>query len=94
MKTGVRVFLNSAIFGVAIALVYWFCSRDPGGTILLAFMGAAMCFAAGFVFFAERNARLSGDQKKPDARSVRDDLECLRPIRFGRWPPPWASSSF
>lgn len=65
MNVGLRLLLSSAAFGVCIAIVYWFSSYDSTGTTLLGMMAAALVFAAGYIRFAEREARLVGD--KPGA---------------------------
>ena len=62
MTTGRGLFVSSAIFGIAIAAAYWFSAHNPDGTILLGMMGAALVFAAGYMFVAEREARLIGDR--------------------------------
>lgn len=63
MKAGRSVFINSAVFGIVISVVYWFSSHHPGGTLLLGFMASAMIFAAGFMFVAQREANLASDKK-------------------------------
>lgn len=74
MTIGRRLFVSSAVFGIVIAIVYWFSSHDPDGTFLLGFMAAALTFAAGYMFFAEREANLIGDRAdatNADAKSER-----------------------
>lgn len=61
MKTGVGLFVSSALFGIAIATAYWFSSHHPGGTILLGLMAAALAFATVWSMAAEREADLDGD---------------------------------
>jgi len=62
MNTGRGLFISSAIFGISIAAAYWFSTHELDGTILLGMMGAALLFAAGYMFAAERAARLVGDR--------------------------------
>jgi hypothetical protein len=62
MTIGRRLFVSSAIFGIAIAVAYWFSAHNPDGAILLGMMAVALVFAAGFMFLAEREARLVGDR--------------------------------
>jgi len=62
MINGRRLFVSSAVFGIVIAVVYWFSTHNPDGTILLGLMATALVFAAGFMFFAEREACLVGDR--------------------------------
>jgi Cytochrome c oxidase subunit IV len=74
MKSGIVLFISSAIFGVSIAAVYWLSSRDPAGTVLLAVMAAALVFGACYMLLAERHADLSGDRPEAspgDERGVR-----------------------
>lgn len=61
MKTGIGLFVSSALFGIAIAAAYWFSSHHYGGTILLALMAAALAFATIWATAAEREADLDGD---------------------------------
>ncbi|HEY1656682.1 MAG TPA: cytochrome c oxidase subunit 4 [Candidatus Tumulicola sp.] len=61
MKTGIGLFVSSALFGAAIATAYWFSSHHWGGTILLALMGTGLAFATIWAVLAEREARLDGD---------------------------------
>ena len=63
MKVGRSLFISSAAFGVAIAIVYWFNSHNPDGVFLLGTMGVALLFATLYMFFAEREAHLIGDRK-------------------------------
>ena len=65
MKTGLLLFISSAIFAGTIALVYWLVAHEPAGTTLLAFMCAALIVIALYMIFAERDADLYAD--KPDA---------------------------
>lgn len=62
MTIGRRLFVSSAVFGVVIAVVYWYSSHNPDGTFLLGFMATALIFAALYMFFAEREANLIGDR--------------------------------
>ena len=62
MTIGRRLFVSSAIFGIAIAVAYWFSAHNPDGAILLGLMAVALVFAAGYMFVAERDARLIGDR--------------------------------
>jgi hypothetical protein len=41
VRTATKVFVLSGVFGVGVAIVYWFVSSEPAGTILLASMGIA-----------------------------------------------------
>jgi hypothetical protein len=63
MTVGRALFISGAAFASVIAIAYWISSRHPGGSILLGFMAAAMIFAAGFMFFAQREANLPADLK-------------------------------
>ncbi|MDQ2872752.1 MAG: cytochrome c oxidase subunit 4 [Candidatus Eremiobacteraeota bacterium] len=61
MRTFVGLFLSSAAFGIITAVIYWFCSYDLTGTVLLGLMATALVFAAGYALLAEREAHLDGD---------------------------------
>ena len=61
MKTFVGLLLSSATFAASIAVVYWFSSHEPAGTLLLGLMMLALAFAAGYAILAERGAHLAGD---------------------------------
>jgi len=63
MKTFVALFLSSAAFGVAIAVVYNITSHELAGTFLLGIMASALVFAASYAILAERDADLDGDRK-------------------------------
>ncbi len=65
MKVGVRLFISSGVFAVAIAVAYWLVAHEITGTFLLAFMAFAMSVIAGYIIVAEREADLWGDH--PDA---------------------------
>lgn len=70
MKTGVRLFVSSGVFGVVISGVYWIVAREPAGTALLGIMAMALFFIAGWAVIAERDAHLEGDQADMDPREV------------------------
>jgi hypothetical protein len=63
MKTGLMLFVSSAIFTATIAIVYWLIAHDPAGTMLLGFMAAALTVVALYMIFAERDADLYADKK-------------------------------
>ena len=63
MKTGLMLFISSAVFSATIAIVYWFVAHEPAGTMLLGFMGAALTVVALYMIFAERDADLYADKK-------------------------------
>ncbi|HYL27949.1 MAG TPA: cytochrome c oxidase subunit 4 [Candidatus Nitrosotalea sp.] len=68
MKSFVGLFGVAALFGLAIAVTYWFVGHEEGaGTALLGIMFAALAFAAGYAMIAERSADLEGDD--PSATS-------------------------
>lgn len=64
MTIGRRLFVSSGIFGIAIAVAYWFSSRNVDGVFLLGLMAVALTFAAGYMYIAEREARLIGDRSE------------------------------
>jgi hypothetical protein len=62
VKTFVAVFTSSALFGVAIWIVYWIVARqEAAGAFLLGVMTVALTFATVYALVAERDARLEGD---------------------------------
>lgn len=63
MKTGLVLFVSSAVFAAVIATVYWFVAHEPAGTMLLGFMSAALVVVALYMTFAERDADLYADRK-------------------------------
>ncbi|HEV3085667.1 MAG TPA: cytochrome c oxidase subunit 4 [Candidatus Elarobacter sp.] len=67
MKTGLMLFISSAIFAGTIAVVYWFIAHEPAGTMLLGFMAAALTVVALYMIFAERDADLYADDKDATA---------------------------
>lgn len=66
VKSFVGLFGIASLFGLAIAVTYWFVSHHEGaGTAFLGFMFAALAFATGYAVLAERDADLEGDD--PDS---------------------------
>lgn len=61
MKTYAGLFFSSALFGLAICVVYWFSSHERAGALLLGFMTIAMTWAAGYSLIGERHSNLPGD---------------------------------
>lgn len=66
MTIGLRLFLSSAAFSIAIAVAYWLVAREPTGTMLLGFMAFGLSFVAGYMIVAEREADLWGDRATAD----------------------------
>jgi len=62
VTVGLRLFLSSAAFGIAIALAYWFTSYEIIGTFMLGIMAFGLSFVAGYMIVAEREADLIGDK--------------------------------
>lgn len=61
VKTFAGLFCSSSAFGAAISIVYWFSSREYGGTLMLGLMAMALAFAAGYTWLAEKDAQIAGD---------------------------------
>ena len=59
---GLRLFISSAVFAIAIAMAYWLVAHEITGTFLLGFMAFALSFVAGYMIVAEREADLWGDR--------------------------------
>lgn len=74
MTVGLRLFLSSAGFGIAIALAYWFTSREIVGTFMLGVMAFGLSFVAGYMIVAEREADLIGDEKNATIQSGAGEL--------------------
>lgn len=71
MKSFVAVFTTSALFGVAIWIIYWFVAHhEAAGAVLLGVMTIALTFATVYALLAERDANLEGD------------AECATPKEF------------
>ncbi len=62
VTVGLRLFISSAVFSVAIAVAYWLVAHEITGTFLLGFMAFALSFVAGYMIIAEREADLVGDR--------------------------------
>jgi hypothetical protein len=62
MTIGLRLFLSSMTFAIAIAIAYWFIAHEIAGTFLLGFMAFALSVIAGYMIVAEREADVWGDQ--------------------------------
>ncbi|HKU66700.1 MAG TPA: cytochrome c oxidase subunit 4 [Candidatus Baltobacteraceae bacterium] len=91
MKTFVALFLSSAGFAAAAAIVYWFASHEYAGTLFLGFMCCALAFAAGYAIIFERGAKLAGDD--PDLRqreAAGEDVGIV--TKESAWPPLLALS--
>lgn len=91
MKVFVGLFLSSAIFGLVIAIIYWFSSHEYAGTLLLGFMFFALSFAAGYAMVAERDAQLPGDDPEHQHKeSAGEDVGIV--TKESAWPPALAFS--
>ena len=73
MMIALRLFVSSAAFAAVLGASYWFVSRDPAGTTLLAFMTAALLVIAGYMFFAERDADLLADKEQATMAQARGE---------------------
>jgi len=62
MMIGLRLFISSAVFAIAIAIAYWLVAHEIVGTFLLGFMACALIFVAGYMIVAESEANLHGDR--------------------------------
>jgi hypothetical protein len=61
---GLRLFVSSAVFGIVIAIAYWYTSHEIIGTLMLGIMAFGLSFVAGYMIVAEREADLIGDKKQ------------------------------
>ena len=64
MVIGLRLFISSAVFGIVIAVAYWYTSHEIIGVLLLGVMAFGLSFIAGYMIVAEREADLIGDKKE------------------------------
>jgi hypothetical protein len=78
---GLRLFLSSAAFGIAIAVAYWLTSRESIGTFMLGIMAFGLSFVAGYMIVAEREADLIGDRKDASIESGAGELVGTYTIR-------------
>jgi hypothetical protein len=74
VTVGLRLFLSSATFAIAIALAYWFTSREVVGTFMLGVMAFGLSFVAGYMIVAEREADLLGDDTNATIESGAGEL--------------------
>jgi len=71
MRTFVWLFMVAALFGFVIDVIYWFSSRvEPAGIALLSLMAIGMTFVAVYARFAERDARVAGDDPNAKAQDA------------------------
>ncbi|MGA7355835.1 MAG: cytochrome c oxidase subunit 4 [Candidatus Cybelea sp.] len=74
MKSFVGLFGIAALFGLVIAVTYFFVAHEEGaGTALLAVMATALTFAAGYAVLAERDANVEGDDPNQSSEEVAGD---------------------
>jgi hypothetical protein len=81
MTIGLRLFISSAVFSIVIAGAYWLLAREPAGTMLLGFMAFALCFVAGYMIVAEREADLWGDDTRAASRDAAGEVVGTYSIR-------------
>ena len=62
MKIGVRLFVSSLAFAIAIAAAYGWATHDPIGVILLGTMAAALILFTSYILVAERESNLASDR--------------------------------
>ena len=85
MKTFVSLWVSSGLFGLCIAIGYWFSSKEPAGTFLLGFMTIGFAWAALYSGIAERNTNLAGDAKDAQHRDrAGEDLGIV--TKSSPWP--------
>jgi hypothetical protein len=91
MKTFVGLFGSSAVFALAICIIYWFSSHEYAGTLFLGFMCCALSFAAGYAFLAEREGNIAGDDGMLDQKDrAGEDVGIF--TKETPWPPLLAVS--
>ncbi len=68
MAEEIRLFLRSAVYAAVVAVVYWFLSYDPVGTVLLGGFSLASWVAVGLLRRGQPHAaRLPSDGRPGDA---------------------------
>ena len=70
MTIGLRLFISSGVFAIAIATAYWLVAREVTGTFLLGFMAFALSVIASYMIVAEREADVWGDKADADQRDA------------------------
>ena len=70
MKIGVRLFLSSMAFALAIATLYGLTTHDVVGIVFLGAMALALIIVATFIVVAEREANLGGDREEMSPADV------------------------
>jgi uncharacterized membrane protein YdfJ with MMPL/SSD domain len=74
VKSFVGLFGIAALFGLVIAVTYFFVAHEEGaGTALLGVMATALTFAAGYAVLAERDANVEGDDPNQSSEEVAGD---------------------
>ena len=81
MTVGLRLFISSAVFAIAIAVAYWLVAHEITGTFLLGFMAFALSFVAGYMLVAEREADLWGDKAEAKQSDAAGELVGTYSIR-------------
>jgi hypothetical protein len=74
LTIGLRLFVSSALFGIAIAVSYWFTSHESIGTFMLGVMAFGLSFVAGYMIVAEREADLIGDKRQAQMKDAAGEL--------------------
>jgi hypothetical protein len=74
MLVGRRLFISSAVFGIALASAYWIVAHEIAGTFLLGFMASALIFLAGYMIASEREADFWGDDGAADHADAEGNL--------------------
>ncbi len=69
MAEEIRLFLRSGVYAGVVAIVYWFVSYDPIGTVLLAGFSLASWVAVGLLRRGQPPSRRSHEEVPPDAGS-------------------------
>lgn len=91
MKAAVSIFINSMLFSLVVAIVYWLVAREYTGTVLLGIMALATGFFAGYVFLTEREANLESDNAQaPVSAGSGERVGTF--VASSRWPPLLALS--
>jgi hypothetical protein len=61
------MFISSMTFGLVVAAIYWWTTRENVGTVLLGLFGAGFAFVAAYLISIRGKTRLDGDEERAPA---------------------------
>lgn len=66
MNISVRFLTFAGVFGLVMAVIYWFLSYEPAGTICLLLMGIAPIVMGSYIHFHRPEGPIPEDEKEVD----------------------------